>query len=208
MAQMIKKESDKELLSLGEEQEEIQEDEKQKKNLILPIILMIIGAILMAIGIFYNNIVGAIDEILNKDNKETVIKDDNILTCVKKEENEVLGLNTKTEYTYTFKNKKLKNITETRTIEPMEYSDIGPTNVRVINGQYTDDLAKLVNIEGIKTTQNLNNNKLVVTINVNLGKLDVTKIPANNKVEVIYTLDEPSKSVKQKIAHSGDILCE
>lgn len=208
MAQMIKKESDKELLSLGEEQEEIQEDEKQKKNLILPIILMIIGAILMAIGIFYNNIVGAIDEILNKDNKETVIKDDNILTCVKKEENEVLGLNTKTEYTYTFKNKKLKNITETRTIEPMEYSDIGLTNVRVINGQYTDDLAKLVNIEGIKTTQNLNNNKLVVTINVNLGKLDVTKIPANNKVEVIYTLDEPSKSVKQKIAHSGDILCE
>lgn len=208
MAQMIKKESDKELLALGEEQEEIIEEEKEKRNLIFPIILVIVGLILMAIGIFYNNIVGAIDEILNKETSETTIKDDNILTCIKKEENEVLGLNTKTEYTYTFKNKKLKNITETRTIEPMEYSDIGPTNVRVINGQYTDELAKLINVEGIKTTQNLNNNKLVVTININLGKLDTTKIPANDKVEVIYTLDETSKSVKQKIAHSGDILCE
>ena len=90
----------------------------------------------------------------------------------------------------------------------MEYSDIGPNNIKVINGQYTDVLAKLTNVEGLTITQNLNNNKIVITINVDLQKYDATKLPENDKIKVVNTFNETSKSVKEKIAYSGDILCE
>ena len=138
MAQKIKKESNKELLALGEEQVKIEVKEKQRKKLTIPIILTIVGAILMLIGTFYNNIVEFLNTNLNKNNKEETIKDSNILKCSGKVEDETLGLITKTDYTFIFKDKKLQNLNEVRTIEPMEYSDIGPNNVRVISGKYMD----------------------------------------------------------------------
>ena len=207
MAQKIKKEKEEELLALGEKQEEIQIEETKKRNLVFPIILMIVGIILMIIGTFFNDITNFFNTI-SENNKETIIKDDNILNCKKTNEDKTLGLNTKTEYTYVFKNKKLQSIKEIRTIEPIEYSDIGPNNIKVINGQYTDLLAKLTNIEGLTITQNLNNNKIVVTINVDLKKYDATKLPENDKIKVVNTFNETSKSVKEKIAYSGDVLCE
>lgn len=208
MAQKIKKESNKELLALGEEQVKIEVKEKQRKKLTIPIILTIVGAILMLIGTFYNNIVEFLNTNLNKNNKEETIKDSNILKCSGKVEDETLGLITKTDYTFIFKDKKLQNLNEVRTIEPMEYSDIGPNNVRVISGKYMDLISKLTNIDGLKVNQNLNDNKLSVNINVDLKVIDIKKIPKNDKIQVIYTLNESSKSVKQKLANSGDILCE
>ncbi len=208
MAQKIKKESNKELLALGEEQVKIEVKEKQRKKLTIPIILTIVGAILMLIGTFYNNIVEFLNTNLNKNNKEETIKDSNILKCSGKVEDETLGLITKTDYTFIFKDKKLQNLNEVRTIEPMEYSDIGPNNVRVISGKYMDLIGKLTNIDGLKVNQNLNDNKLSVNINVDLKVIDIKKIPKNDKIQVIYTLNESSKSVKQKLANSGDILCE
>lgn len=207
MAKKIKKEEEEKLLTLGEKQEEIQIEEKKKKNLVFPIVLMIVGIILMIIGAFYNDITDFFNT-MNKKNKETIIQDDNILNCKKTTEDKTLGLNTKTKYTYVFKEKKLQSIKEIRTIEPMEYSDIGPNNIKVINGQYTDVLAKLTNVEGLTITQNLNNNKIVITINVDLQKYDATKLPENDKIKVVNTFNETSKSVKEKIAYSGDILCE
>ena len=208
MAQKIKKESNKELLALGEEQVKIEVKEKQRKKLTIPIILTIVGAILMLIGTFYNNIVEFLNTNLNKNNKEETIKDSNILKCSGKVEDETLGLITKTDYTFIFKDKKLQNLNEVRTIEPMEYSDIGPNNVRVISGKYMDLIGKLTNIDGLKVNQNLNDNKLSVNINVDLKVIDIKKISKNDKIQVIYTLNESSKSVKQKLANSGDILCE
>ena len=208
MAQKIKKESNKELLALGEEQVKIEVKEKQRKKLTIPIILTIVGAILMLIGTFYNNIVEFLNTNLNKNNKEETIKDSNILKCSGKVEDETLGLITKTDYTFIFKDKKLQNLNEVRTIEPMEYSDIGPNNVRVISGKYMDLIGKLTNIDGLKVNQNLNDNKLSVNINVDLKVIEIKKIPKNDKIQVIYTLNESSKSVKQKLANSGDILCE
>ena len=198
MAQKIKKEKEEDLLVLGEKQEQIQIEETKKKNLVFPIILMIVGILLMIIGVFFNDITNFFNTI-SENNKETVIKDDNILNCKKTNEDKTLGLNTKTEYTYVFKNKKLQSIKEIRTIEPIEYSDIGPNNIKVINGQYTDLLAKLTNIEGLTITQNLN---------VDLKKYDATKLPENDKIKVVNTFNETSKSVKEKIAYSGDVLCE
>ena len=54
----------------------------------------------------------------------------------------------------------------------------------------------------------VNNNKIVVTINVDLKKYDATKLPENDKIKVVNTFNETSKSVKEKIAYSGDVLCE
>ena len=42
MAQKIKKEKEEDLLVLGEKQEQIQIEETKKKNLVFPIILMIV----------------------------------------------------------------------------------------------------------------------------------------------------------------------
>ena len=56
MAQKIKKEKEEDLLVLGEKQEQIQIEETKKKNLVFPIILMIVGILLMIIGVFFNDI--------------------------------------------------------------------------------------------------------------------------------------------------------
>ncbi len=208
MARKIKKKDNKELLALGEEQEKIEIKEKQRKNLVIPITLTIIGAVLMIIGGLYNNIIDFLGINLEKNNKEEIIKDENILKCKKKVEDQTLGLNTKTEYTYIFENKNLQTVNEVRTIEPMEYSDIGPNNIRVISGKYADLLGKLSNIEGLKVNQSFTNNKLTITINIDLKILDIKKVPKNDQIQIVNTLNETSKSVKQKIAKSGDVLCE
>lgn len=209
MARKIKKEKNENLLILGEKQEAIKQAEKRKKNLIFPIILMILGIVLMLIGVYFNDIKYFLN-ISSSNNKEKTppIKDDNTLKCEMKEEDNTLGLQIKTNYTYVFKDNKLLTLKEKRTITPIEYSDIGPNNIRVINGQYNDLIEKIININGLQIDSSLNNNKLTININIDLEQVDITKIPQNDKIEVINTFNETSKSVKQKLAKKGDILCK
>ncbi len=205
------KNEEENILALGQKQEEIQIEEEKSHKRVLPTILILIGIILVAGGFFYKDIMNFLgidinkkEEVKDKDNKTD---NDNKLICTKNTTDQTLGITTTITYTYTFKNKLLKSLNEQRKISPIEYSDIGPDNIKVISGKYTDVITSFQNIIGLTTSSTLNNDKLTVNINIDYQTLDPTKVVANDRITIVNKLDETSSSVKQKALSDKDTLC-
>ena len=205
------KNEEENILALGQKQEEIQIEEEKSHKRVLSTILILIGIILVAGGFFYKDIMNFLgidinkkEEVKDKDNKTD---NDNKLICTKNTTDQTLGITTTITYTYTFKNKLLKSLNEQRKISPIEYSDIGPDNIKVISRKYTDVITSFQNIIGLTTSSTLNNDKLTVNINIDYQTLDPTKVVANDRITIVNKLDETSSSVKQKALSDKDTLC-
>lgn len=207
---MKKNNEEENILALGEKQIEIIEKKEKTKIKKIPIFLVILGIILMITGYFFDDIINILGIDLNSktENKVNEKYNDNELICTSKKEDLSLGIVTTIKYTYTFNNKLLQKLIEKRTISSIENSDIGPDNLKVIRGKYTDIIEMFKTVPGISINSNLNKNVLTININYDYNTLDNTKIPQNNKVGVNNFLNETKKSVKQKIANDKDTLCK
>lgn len=209
---MKKNKDEEDILALGERQIEIEIKEEKKKNKALPILLMLLGALLMLVGYFFQDIIDILGIKLTPttENKQTTIKkNDNELICTSTKEDISLGIKTTIKYIYKFNDKRLlQSLNEKRILKPIENSDIGPDNIKIISGKYNDIVKGFETINGIITSSNLNNDILTVNISYDYKNIDITKIPKNDNIVVTNTLNEESKSVKQKVLNDKDVLCE
>ena len=209
---MKKNKDEWDILALGERQIEIEIKEEKKKNKALPILLMLLGALLMLVGYFFQDIIDILGIKLTPttENKQTTIKkNDNELICTSTKEDISLGIKTTIKYIYKFNDKRLlQSLDEKRILKPIENSDIGPDNIKIISGKYNDIVKGFETINGIITSSDLNNDILTVNISYDYKNIDITKIPKNNNIVVTNTLNEESKSVKQKVLNDKDVLCE
>lgn len=204
-----KKNEEEDLLTLGEARKEIEQEEVHNKKQVVPVIMMIVGFLLMIVGIFYNDIIAFI----NPKEEKTTVKSNyedvkNKLECMKEDEDETTGVKTITSYTFNFKSRKLTSYEEKIVLRSIKDSDIGPNNIKVMATKYDENISKFSNIDGIEITNNLSSNKYLININIDLEKLDKTKVPVDDKINVISNKDDEYKEVKKKMVTEIHLSCD
>ncbi len=197
----------KELLSLGNLHEEIEQKSKHKKIVLIPISLFFCGLCLILVGVFYNDIRNFLN--INFDKKTNVTKkqlDDKntILTCTYEKDKKTLGLSQKTTIQYNFYDNLLKQVKTTVTMTIISNSyDIGSRNIKVYYQRYEKVLPQ--KIEGLKVTTTYQNDVLKNVVNADLKVLDITKIPKNDYIKVTNQKDQTYRDIKEQEGKAGHI---
>ena len=200
-------EESKEVLSLGNLHEEIQEKKKRKKLKILPFLLIFCGIILIVLGVFYKDITNLFNRFVNP--KEEVVEKQKtgitILTCSYSNNDETLGLKKEKTIVYKFKDNLLKEITDTLKISIIENSyDIGSNNINIYKQKY-DEALNTITVDGLTIDIKLKKGVLTKKVIANFEILDVSKIPTNNYLTITNKKDQAYREIKEIEGRAGHI---
>ena len=200
-------EESKEVLSLGNLHEEIQEKKKRKKLKILPFLLIFCGIILIVLGVFYKDITNLFNRFVNP--KEEVVEKQKtgitILTCSYSNNDETLGLKKEKTIVYKFKDNLLKEITDTLEISIIENSyDIGSNNINIYKQKY-DEASNTITVDGLTIDIKLKKGVLTKKVIANFEILDVSKIPTNNYLTITNKKDQAYREIKEIEGRAGHI---
>lgn len=200
-------EESKEVLSLGNLHEEIQEKKKRKKLKILPFLLIFCGIILIVLGVFYKDITNLFNRFVNP--KEEVVEKQKtgitILTCSYSNNDETLGLKKEKTIVYKFKDNLLKEITDTLKISIIENSyDIGSNNINIYKQKY-DEASNTITVDGLTIDIKLKKGVLTKKVIANFEILDVSKIPTNNYLTITNKKDQAYREIKEIEGRAGHI---
>ena len=200
-------EESKEILSLGNPHEEIQQQKKHKKTLIIPFIFIICGICLILSGIFYKDIEKIFNKYANPP-KEEIKKektDVKVLTYNYKNSDKTLGLENKKTIIYKFKDNLLKKVTDKLVISIIENNyDIGSNNIKVYKQKYDESLGQ-VTVEGLDISIKLEKEILTKQVITNFEVLDVSKIPNNNYLSITNKKDQSYREIKEIEGRAGHI---
>lgn len=199
-------EESKEVLSLGNLHEEIQQEKKIKKAFIFPIIFLFIGLLLILTGVFYNDI----KKLINLDHKpkEETKKEKTgvtVLTCNYQNEDKTLGLNKEKTIVYKFKDNLLKETTDILTISIIENNyDIGSNNIKVYKQKY-DEVLNPISLDGLSIDIKLDKEVLTKKVIYNFEILDVSKIPSTSYLSITNKKDQSYREIKEIEGRAGHI---
>lgn len=206
---MAKKQDKKQenLLSLGSLQVEVQKEEQKKKFLKVPIMLIAIGILLIFVGMFYTNILDFISSSAELFKKHENVKSvGQFLRCNQKKNDTEVGISKNVVTTYHFKNDLLKTVDFKYTYEALPNSmDIATSNLSIYNKKYQKLEKEAEKVEGLDFTLNYKENKMEISIKVDYQKLDVTKAPEDDLINVSNKLDQTLREIKEIEGRAGHI---
>lgn len=195
------------VLNLGNLHEEIQQQEKNKKNSIVPLILVFCGICLIASGIFYKDIEKVFNKITNH-SKEEVKKEKTgitILSCSYSNSDKTLGLEKDRTIIYKFKDNLLKEVNDKLEVSINKNSyDIGSNNINVYKKKYDEALGN-ISVEGLTINIKLEKEVLTKQVIFNFEVLDITKVPKANYLTISNKKDQPYREIKEIEGKAGHI---
>ncbi|MBO5414665.1 MAG: hypothetical protein J6A17_03450 [Bacilli bacterium] len=195
------------VLNLGNLHEEIQQQEKNKKNSIVPLILVFCGVCLIASGIFYKDIEKVFNKITNP-SKEEVKKEKTgitILSCSYSNSDKTLGLEKDRTIIYKFKDNLLKEVNDKLEVSINKNSyDIGSNNINVYKKKYDEALGN-ISVEGLTINIKLEKEVLTKQVISNFEVLDITKVPKANYLTISNKKDQPYREIKEIEGKAGHI---
>lgn len=202
-------EQSRDLLSLADLHEELEEKKAKSKIMIVPVLMIIFGILLILSGIFYKDIESFLKKNFNKPTKteKKDEKDPSLTTyeCTSTSNDNTLGLTKKNVTTYNFKDNLLKNITITYTMKVMENaSDIGTNNIKIYYQRY-NDVAKTIVLEGLTINVTYKDDTLKNVVFADLEVLDPTKIPQNDYINISSQKDQTLRNIKEIEGKAGHI---
>lgn len=200
-------EHDNDLLSLGSLQVEVQKEEQKKKFLKVPIFLIAIGVLLIFGGIFYKNIANFISssaELFKK--HENVKPAGQFLRCTQKKNDKEVGISKELVTTYHFKKDLLKTIDFEYTYTPLTNSmDIATNNLSIYNEKYKKVSKSAEKVNGLNFNLTYKDNKMQISIKIDYQKLDKTKAPKDDIINVSNNLDQTLREIKEIEGRAGHI---
>lgn len=195
------------VLNLGNLHEEIQQQEKNKKNSIVPLILVFCGVCLIASGIFYKDIEKVFNKITNP-SKEEVKKEKTgitLLSCSYSNSDKTLGLENDRTIIYKFKDNLLKEVNDKLEVSINKNSyDIGSNNINVYKKKYDEALGN-ISVEGLTINIKLEKEVLTKQVISNFEVLDITKVPKANYLTISNRKDQPYREIKEIEGKAGHI---
>ncbi len=207
IAKKKENEHDKNLLSLGSLQVEVQKEEQKKKFLKVPIILIAIGVVLIFGGVFYKNIADFISssaELFKK--HENVKPAGQFLRCTQKKKDKEVGISRVLVTTYHFKKDLLKTVDLDYTYTPLPNSmDIATNNLSIYNEKYKKLEKSVESIDGLEFSTSYKENKMKIDIKIDYQKLDVSKVPKDNLINVSNKLDQTLREIKEIEGRAGHL---
>ena len=210
VAKKKENEHDKDLLSLGSLQVEVQKEEQKRKFLKVPIFLIAIGILLIFGGIFYKNIADFISssaELFKK--HENVKPAGQFLRCTQKKNDKEVGISRVLVTTYHFKKDLLKTVDFEYTYSPLTNSmDIATNNLSIYNEKYKKISKSAENIDGLDFDLTYKDNKMQINIKVDYQKLDTTKVPEDDIINVSNKLDQTLREIKEIEGRAGHICTD
>lgn len=210
VAKKKESEHDKDLLSLGSLQVEVQKEEQKRKFLKVPIFLIAIGVLLIFGGIFYKNIADFISssaELFKK--HENVKPAGQFLRCTQKKNDKEVGISRVLVTTYHFKKDLLKTVDFEYTYSPLTNSmDIATNNLSIYNEKYKKISKSAENIDGLDFNLTYKDNKMQINIKVDYQKLDTTKVPEDDIINVSNKLDQTLREIKEIEGRAGHICTD
>lgn len=210
VAKKKESEHDKDLLSLGSLQVEVQKEEQKRKFLKVPIFLIAIGVLLIFGGIFYKNIADFISssaELFKK--HENVKPAGQFLKCTQKKNDKEVGISKVLVTTYHFKKDLLKTVDFEHTYSPLTNSmDIATNNLSIYNEKYKKISKSAENIDGLDFNLTYKDNKMQINIKVDYQKLDTTKVPEDDIINVSNKLDQTLREIKEIEGRAGHICTD
>lgn len=210
VAKKKENEHDKDLLSLGSLQVEVQKEEQKRKFLKVPIFLIAIGILLIFGGIFYKNIADFISssaELFKK--HENVKPAGQFLRCTQKKNDKDVGISRVLVTTYHFKKDLLKTVDFEYTYSPLTNSmDIATNNLSIYNEKYKKISKSAENIDGLDFNLTYKDNKMQINVKVDYQKLDTTKVPEDDIINVSNKLDQTLREIKEIEGRAGHICTD
>lgn len=210
VAKKKENEHDKDLLSLGSLQVEVQKEEQKRKFLKVPIFLIAIGILLIFGGIFYKNIADFISssaELFKK--HENVKPAGQFLRCTQKKNDKEVGISRVLVTTYHFKKDLLKTVDFEYTYSPLTNSmDIATNNLSIYNEKYKKISKSAENIDGLDFNLTYKDNKMQINVKVDYQKLDTTKVPEDDIINVSNKLDQTLREIKEIEGRAGHICTD
>lgn len=202
-----KEEQQNDLLSLGSLHEEVEKEEKRRKGLKFPIVLIGVGIVFILIGTFYKNILSFVEtskELFRK--KEPTTKVGQILKCNTKKNESELGISTNTTTIYHFKKDLLKTVEKDYVYQPLtNSSEIGSSNLTVYHERFQNSMEKIGHLEGIDVDLNYSENKITIHVEINYEILDATKVPQNDIVSIDNKLGQTYREIKEIEGRAGHL---
>lgn len=200
-------EHDNDLLSLGSLQVEVQKEAQKKKFLKVPIFLIGIGVLLIFGGMFYKNIADFISssaELFKK--HENAKPAGQFLKCTQKNNDTEIGISKVLVTTYHFKKDLLKTVDFEYTYSPLPNSmDIATDNLSIYNEKYKKLSKRAEKVDGLDFDLTYKDNKMQISIKIDYQKLDTSKAPDDDIINVSNKLDQTFREIKEIEGRAGHI---
>lgn len=207
MTKKKENEHDKNLLSLGSLQIEVQKEEQKRKFLKVPILLIVIGVLLIFGGVFYKNIADFISSSAELFKKHEDVKPaGQFLRCTQKKNDKEVGISRVLITTYHFKKDLLKTVDFEYTYTPLPNSiDIATNNLSIYNDKYKKLEKSVETIDGLDFTIIYKDNKMKIDIKMDYQKLDISKVPKDDIINISNKLDQTLREIKEIEGRAGHL---